>query len=102
MHRRGFPFSPGPLPHKTPEEERADRGRYLNAMQGFRWGQDGDVLEGVLSLLWRKTQWTQAVRTAVVMAVTEQVPGVQRPELRVMPWTGKPRDLMGDSGGRAG
>lgn len=42
------------------------------------------------------------MRTAVVMAVKEQVPGVQRPELRVMPWAEKPRALMGNSGRKAG
>lgn len=42
------------------------------------------------------------MRTAVVTAVKEQVPGVQRPELRVMLWAEKPRALMGNSGRRAG
>lgn len=32
-------------------QERADTGQYLDAVQGLRWGQDGDILEGVLGLL---------------------------------------------------
>lgn len=60
---RGFPLSPGRSPQNA-EEERADRGRYLSAVQGLRRGQDGDVLEGVLSLLRGETRRTQAVRTS--------------------------------------
>lgn len=40
---------------KIAMQEKADLGQYLNAMQGLRRGQDGDILEGVFSLLWKET-----------------------------------------------
>lgn len=50
-----FFLSPGPLHRTNNNTGKSRHSQYLDAVQGLRCGQDGDIWEGVLSLLRRKT-----------------------------------------------